>query len=255
MKIEVIVPVINAKMFPKLLETIAQNTVLPNGVLIIDNSSDHVAYDNAREYMNHVPNLGVGVPHCPLGVNQAWRWGFDATMSADVFTMLNDDVLLNQYFFEMLTEAFQRPEVMVACPNTIIPHHILGKVRRRGIPEDLEHVTPSPNRLHTLRHREGWAFSIRRDYLDSLPPIPDALTMFCGDDWLWHWSIQRHTPWHLMKDNLVFHWVGSSVRGLPDRRALMDREKKTLMRILREQYGYTGLYPTKTSPKRSNKNG
>lgn len=247
MKIEVIIPVIRPNLILNLLDTIKNNTILPNGVFLIDNIPDRCLFDLVKDYMDHIPNLGVGRPHRTMSVNQSWCWGFDVLDTADVYTVLNDDILLNKYFFEMLIETLQNSEIQIACPNTIIPHHIAGKVRRRGVPEDIQSTTPSPNRHSHLKCREGWAYSIRRPFLESIPPIPDSLVWFCGDDWLWHWSVQREVYWFLMRDNWIWHQVGGSLSewDTKQRKALLEFEKKILMGILRSDYGYNGPYPSK----------
>jgi hypothetical protein len=65
-----------------------------------------------------------------------------------------------------------------------------------------------------MKKREGWAFSFQFSLLKAIPPIPDDLITFCGDDWFWMHTHMKGFRWYKDTGNVVYHKVGAAVKKL-----------------------------------------
>lgn len=230
-KIHVIIPVVQIELADQLLKILVRNTVRPKKIVIIDNSR--------KEYL---PPKGVSdnidTEVCrfePIKkVNESWKIGFDLTKDADIVSVLNDDIIVSRYFFEKILVTFNGlKDTSAVIPYTRVPGGIHGTRSKTGTPEFPNTSSPLSNKVMHILFRQGWAFSIRRDVLDKIPPIPDELTMFCGDDWLFMWSINLGLKWYMMLDNKCFHYTGTSVSKIPFRKRTILYEKQALLKLLR----------------------
>lgn len=197
MKIGVIIPIVHDKFINGLLKCIAGNSILPDKIIIIDNSQNHV------RLVKHDLSIECYTPPTPFGVNASWNWGIAKLMSyVDLISVLNDDLLLEDLFFGKIIKCAENPlydNAGVFCPETVIHPTLCMK----ALP--LESVV-----ISQMRKREGWAWTIRSNMARIIPPIPDELKTWCGDDWYWHQCQSRGHYWIKMLNNRCFHYVGQS---------------------------------------------
>jgi len=230
-KIHVVIPVVQTEMADVLLNILVKNTVLPKKIIIIDNS-----LKNYLPPKNVTSNIDTEVYQYnpPKLVNEAWRIGFGHSKDADIVSVLNDDILVSKYFFEKILITFDRLEdVAIVSPYTKVPDGIRGVRCRSGSIHFPETSSPISNKVMPIMFRQGWAYSIRRDVLDRIPPIPNRLSMFCGDDWLFLWATNMGLKWYLMLDNKCFHYTGTSISKMAFRKRIMLKEKRLLTSILK----------------------
>lgn len=197
-KYNVIIPVVNRDLAAALLDSIAANTVIPDNILIIDNSFVPEAFPVDARLPVEV--MDPGSPQ-RLRVNASWNLGIRETGDCDYLAILNDDVILGKHFFERNIDVFrQHADCGVACPATVfdmadLHDNIHGKIIR-------------------MKKREGWAFSFQWPVLKAIPPIPDDLITFCGDDWFWVHTHPKGFRWYKDTGNVVYHKVGAAVKKL-----------------------------------------
>lgn len=200
MKIGVVIPVVKTDFIGGLLECIGRNTVLPDSIIIVDNS---IQRDIIQLDKNLVP-FEIYKPSSPLGVNQSWNHGIHELGSrVDMISVLNDDLLLETMFFEKLTKLAQfHNEAAVLCPETV------------PLARDITHVVPiEKTGCISMHKREGWAWSIRSEVARKIPPIPEELKIWFGDDWFWLHTVRRaKMPWLKMVGNKCFHYVSQTTR-------------------------------------------
>ena len=229
-KIHVIIPVVQTKMADELLKILVRNTVRPKKIIIIDNSTK-----------NYLPPKGVSdnidtEVHAfdpPKRVNDSWKIGFDNSKDADIVSVLNDDIIDSRYFFEKILIVFNKvSDAGIVSPYTRVPGGIRGIRCRAGSVNFPDTSSPLSNKIMHIMFRQGWAFSIRRDVLDKIPPIPNVLSMFCGDDWLFLWTVNMGLKWYLMLDNRCFHYTGTSVSKMHFRKRTTLKEKQALIKLL-----------------------
>jgi len=205
-KFEVIIPVINVDLLIELLESIEINTLQPQRIIIINNnaafSTDSLF---AEMYKKITYNLcsKISVYYSQFGLcNESLNLGIiKLSDECDYVSFLNDDVVLTDCFFQRNLELFENEKCGVACPRTV---HSIDKLQKGKV------------NVEMMKRREGWAFSIRKDLLDKIPPFPsERIATFYFDDWYWFYSIKEHKMlWYKDTGNVVYHAVGSSVDKL-----------------------------------------
>jgi len=196
-KYNVIIPVVNRDLAAALLDSIAANTVIPDNILIIDNS----LVPQAFPVQARLPVSVIVDPGKRLGVNASWNLGIGETGDCDYLAILNDDVILGEHFFEKNIKIFrQYKDCGAACPDTV---HDMA---------DLHDNTHG--KIIRMKKREGWAFSFRWPLLMMIPSIPDELTTFCGDDWFWVHTHMEGFRWYKDTGNIIYHEVGAAVKQL-----------------------------------------
>jgi GT2 family glycosyltransferase len=214
MKIGVIIPIINDRFINGLLDCIDKNSVLPESIIVIDNSKD----DDKITIRKMRFRVEIYRPPTPLGVNASWNHGINELIKKDVdlVSVLNDDLLLENLFFEkMIRLASLHEEAGVFCPTTVKEPSMI-------------HCGPMGSGICTGMHkREGWAWTIQKSVAKKIPPIPDLLKTFCGDDWYWHHCYKLGRPWMKMSNTLCYHFVGVSKDGIG-----LKNEKAILQNLL-----------------------
>lgn len=197
MQISVVIPVVNKKLANSLLYSIEHNTVLPKKVVVIDNTTGRIPY----RYNDSRLGISYYRPSVPMSVNESWRYGFEVVGKCDAISVLNDDLKLNTNFFARTARVLSSPGVAVSCPFTI------SKL------EDLKDYPIEKYEIQGMRKREGWAFTIKKNVLAKLPPIPDHIVKtFYGDDWLYFWTATlRRWEWNKDTLNWVWHKGGVTV--------------------------------------------
>lgn len=191
--ISVVVPVINERFLGSLLGDIRKNTMRPDEILVIDNGAGV-----AKPICDQFTDLPIRyLPQTQnLGVNASWNLGLSLARN-ELVSILNDDLILNDKFFEMILQTFQSfPNAGLVVPQTIMnPRHV--------------HPAGTNERpiVAMLPQREGWAFTTRKSLAE---PIPESLFTFCGDDWLFKTVVSKgYWPLKII-NNRIFHHIGIS---------------------------------------------
>jgi hypothetical protein len=197
-KLSVIIPVVQVNLFNNLLEQIKRNTRIPDEFIIIDNSLKHLSRPDTKGRELHFI-----VPEKRMTVNESWRHGFSLVdKNTDLISVLNDDIIINNNFFYKIENVFRTNlKASIICPRTVSR-------------SDLKKERPKMNRTKEMVKREGWAYTIRKRFLDSIPMIPEDLKTYYGDDWFWFHSKRLGFVWLKMIDNLIFHYKSTSVNKL-----------------------------------------
>ena len=209
--IQVVVPVMDVDRFRKLAEDICANSHKPSLVIIVNNSKQNIS---DLPFDNYEIPYTVIIPPMPLATNHAWNLGIGLLTECDYASILNDDIEIPNHFFGHIMGNFEyRSNAGAICPYTITD-------RENNLDYNI-------NDIIRMKHKEGWAFTIRKKLLDEIPPIPTELTMFFGDDWYWWHTYKRGFLWY--KDNgvAIFHAVGASLRNIDkeERDALRNAER------------------------------
>lgn len=212
--IDIIIPAVRQTELLLLLYDLIENqSVLPNKVYVIDNREEQITglqyyYDNHEGIVEHIRMKERLLPHA------SWRLGFGLA-EANYISLFNDDIRLEGNFLERLLETFRaNSKIGVVCPT-------LSRGNVRSIPRWIK-----------MPKREGWAWTIRKDLLDAIPPIPEELTMFAGDDWYFYFVNKYGYIWAKMTDCFCYHSPGVSKD--PEYASLVKDEGKLCKRLLWE---------------------
>ena len=207
MLISVIIPVVQREMFFELMQSINRNTLRPNQIITVDNSQHGVAVPPIigckMDTIRNTPILDEeGNFHPGNGTNEAWKQGIATLIpESELVVFLNDDVYLNRLFFEKTYQAMAAyPKCGYLIPSPCADIAIVKGYQTRN----------EPNKIKKTKERHGWAFTLRRSFLDKCPPIPDGMTIWYGDNWFGdlchHMGYQRLARW----DNPVYHYDGTT---------------------------------------------
>lgn len=208
----VVIPTMVIKHLEPLLDSIGEIDLKPVEKIIIFNNSDN-------SYRFEHPKVKLINNGRNIGVNMCWNHGLKIAevLNTDLM-LLNDDVLFRPDFFYKTQEALSlTPTFAVVCPYT------------HKTKEDFElNVVPdAATRFGMMSKRNGWAFTINKRYIPSLPLIPKDMFVFFGDDWIWKYT---RTLWIKDYENTVYHIVGKTLKKNKPLRALYAEDKRVYQR-------------------------
>jgi len=217
--ITVVVPVFNGiKITDDFFETICMNTIIPKEIILIDNGSSDNYYGLTKKYkqlnINYVRN------EINEGVNSAWNYGIKHSKTP-LISILNNDLLLNEYFFQKVLESMNNLKAGIVFPAIIKPN--------QKFKESLD----VPVILKEPRKRNGCAFTIKKEVTDQIEPIPEDLKTYCGDDYLFYQTKLLGYKTFKMSNNFVFHYGGSTLKTVEwiVGKSIRKKEKKIWKKI------------------------
>lgn len=220
MDLGVIIPVVQKEYAKALAKQISKNTRVPDKIIIINNTGDP---GFCLDFGDITSRVEVFVPVKPMRVNPSWRYGISRLKDMEIISILNDDLIINPYFFAKIDEVFSLKidrYVGVVPSDCLEPACMIEK----GV-----HVKDE-NKLEPLGRRQGWAMSLLKSFMDMVGPIPESLGTFCGDDW-YYWTAKYHNKmWMRMVDNLVYHYGSSSVKPMGFEKMFLKSEKNQFIK-------------------------
>lgn len=213
--ITAIIPVFNNIQITKeFFDTISYNTIQPKEIILIDNGS----VDKYYKLVNNYKHLNINyIRHeTNVGVNAAWNEGIKIS-TTPYLSILNNDLLLNKYFFQKLIETFEKySDVGIVIPSIV-------KTNKNIIHNSKDELIG----ITDIKRRNGCAFTIRKEITDKIPPIPKILKTYCGDDYLFKRTLELGYRTVRMNKNFVYHYGGATVNKVwPDKKTTRKEEKK-----------------------------
>lgn len=196
-KLAVVIPVAKKAYGDKLMESIAANTVRPEQIIVID------VFETGELSWNG--SLPIEIHNERLLPNLAYIFGASKVRpEMEFISMLNDDIILNPFFFEKVIKMMATSETVgVVCPNTT--RHMDRFLKEKHSPEI--------GKRELMPRREGWAYTIRKKVYDAIPPLPGELKVFFMDDWIFLHCSQMHKSWIWDRSNLIHHVFGGSMQN------------------------------------------
>lgn len=213
--ITVIVPVLNRlEETEEFLESIFNNIYLPEEIIFIDNGSD---FNSVAALLDKYKGLPIKyIRHeVNIGVNAAWTEGIGLAKTKLV-SILNNDIIVNKYFFSNIIAAMKNPQIGVITPHTVDKK------------EDIEQQLTT-SKVCVTKKCEGWAFTVKKYLLNVIPPIPKELNIFFGDDWFWHQTTINGMLWCKDQENIIYHRPG--VSGNPKFEKVLKTEREIFKQI------------------------
>jgi len=200
----------------ELCTQISRNTLLPEKVVIIDNTASKQFVCPKLDLDLEVVWFGKNI-----GVNRSWNYGLSIAKTTLV-SVLNADIFLPQRFFEKIVQPFSDQSVGIVVP--------LSTTKREAFSFSEE---CSEAIATDFLGRQGWAWTIRRAVLEKVSPIPEELQMFFGDDFIFACVRELGYKVVLVTNTLVLHKVGvsSSVGRNTEVDKIYKKEKQEWNRI------------------------
>jgi len=196
--ISVIIPVLNNGFLVKnLLTDIKNNIEKPKEIFVIDDGS----IEDIKSIIFEFKDLKIKyIRHNKtMGFNYVCNEGKKLS-TGDFISFLNDDIIINKYFFKKIRESFLVDwRIGIVCPSTVKNKKIVLETK------DIPVV------LSDMKKREGWAYTARRSFLKRIQPIPSILRTYCGDDYIFYCAKRLTYYCKKMTNNYIFHYGGLTV--------------------------------------------
>jgi len=193
--ISVVIPVYNNINYTRsLLDNIKENVVLPDEIIIIDDGSQ----ENYITLVDSHP--GTKIRYFKNDINKGYNASVNRGISLalhPIVSVLNNDIIINKFFFKKIIEVMQDKSIGLCVPNTIT-----GK--------DLYDVDEPPI-IESLHQREGWAYTIRKAVAINGGYIPVDLKHFFGDDWFYIKSKKLDYLNVKILNNTIYHYSGMTL--------------------------------------------
>lgn len=213
----VIIPVHNQVSYTtSILNDIAENSVIPEQIIIIDNASTDNTKQVITYFKNFLPIRLISLRK-NIGVNAAWNLGMKLSNSKYV-SVLNNDLVINKQFFEIISKTFEaNPNCGMLVPRTYHPTEYIQKVR--------DETYSNVSRTSNLKWRNGWAFTVKKELIKDIL-IPKELISYCGDDYQYFKIKKLGYDILMMDQNPIFHYRG--VTGQTTKHSdIMHKDSKT----------------------------
>jgi len=216
MKIGIVMPVTQVGLAAKLLVDMDKNTIKPVFAAVFDDSDKGFT---VPEVSYRVECIRYGPRHKRWpGINGFWNMGVRKMDGMDFVTIINDDMTIHPFFFEMAIRSMLiKKDAAVSCPLLVATLEEVG-----GSNRNLQIDTPN--------RREGGAFTFRKPVLDQIPPIPGELVVYFGDDWYWGWTEKLGWKWVKVMNSKIYHHgsLGIKQRNL---RSYLKSERQTFINL------------------------
>ena len=228
MSFHVIIPAVNVEVLYTLLDNIFENTVLPSHITIINNSSKVIKIPNFSKI-----DFTLIEPPSPLKVNESWNLGISRLSQCRFVSVLNDDIEIPKTFFERIEDGFNRySNVGAICPCTVGDKKEISTFLLVDMYAKMKKV-------------EGWAFTIRKCLLDTIPPIPPDLKFFFGDDYFWWYTYRGGSGYLWFRDygTVIYHAVGTALRKIGKaKRTIIKKEEREIWYSLKGRLIEEGIF-------------
>jgi GT2 family glycosyltransferase len=200
--VSVVIPVLNQSNYTEsILNNISENSEIPQQIIIINNGSNDETIDVINRF-KHLP-IRLLTLRKNVGVNVAWNIGIKLCKS-DYISVLNNDLVINKNFFKIIRKTFEaNPNCGMLCPRTYRNPDYIKNVN--------EECFSSVSKVSQVKWRNGWAFTIKQELVDSIK-IPKVLFNYCGDDF--HYFMVKKLGYDIlmMEQNIIFHYEGRTSR-------------------------------------------
>lgn len=203
--LSVVLPVVDKLKYTRdCLNSIKENSIIPNEIILIDNGREESSKCLVEEFREL--NILYVRPESPECVNQSWNLG-KIYSSKDLVLFLNNDTILNKFFIKKILYVMSNfPDIGICIPTRAITS-----------PEVMRNTQDDDPILIPAKFIEGWAFTIRRSILDKTGPLPTDFKTFMGDTFLYEASITLGYKNMQITNSAAFHYGSLTVKTIhPD---------------------------------------
>lgn len=204
----------------EILGYVNENIVHPDEILLIDDCSDCEIDDLLEKYKNL--NIRLIKHKHNMGLNFSWNEGLKLAKTK-IISVLNNDLVLNKYFFKKILESYDKRNWAIICPFSVLE-------KRKVLDND------EPVIIKEMGKREGWCWTARKEFINQIDPIPSFLRIYCGDDYIFYCARRKNLPVLKMTNNFIYHYGGRTVMNTKSCYGLLQKEKELWRKYQHEHF-------------------
>jgi GT2 family glycosyltransferase len=230
MIIDAVVPVRgNVEFTVGFLYSITQCEIKPRKLYVIDNGSQDPTQRVCKDFLKELPCMEYIRFEENIGVNPAWNLAFERS-DADHIWILNNDMILNNKFFERSIQFFEKyPNCQMAQAFDIAdPKRVNEPV------EDTLGIDPGLNMV-------GYAFTVSKHLLEVSGLIPESMFIYCGDQWLFDIAKEEGMQILLMQHNYLYHYISRTCNAFKTLGTYFPTDLAEWQRLTKERCSRKGV--------------
>jgi glycosyltransferase involved in cell wall biosynthesis len=209
--ITVVIPTYNQINYTnELFESINKNIIKPKRIILIDDCGTDKVYKIVKKYKNL--NITFIRHETNKGLNYSWNEGINLS-TTPITSILNNDIVLNKYFFKKIIDSYYIKDWTLICPFTV-------KTKK-----EIELSKDEILIFKEIGKREGWCWTGKTSYLNKILPIPSNLKMYFGDDYIFFRIKNDKLPALKIMNNFVYHYGGATVGITQSCSGLREKER------------------------------
>lgn len=195
--------------------------------IFVDNGS----HDGTFEFLSGVPNSKIIRNSENVGVNRAWNQLNAAVLEMDpqpeVVVLANNDILAGPGWLDRPLEELRKGEKFYYLPNGILHNESTFD----------QDVLASRNdwRGKTGPGRAGWCIFYTPREIRLFHPIPEALRLWFGDDWI-HYKLERAGyQCRTLGDSFCLHYISKTISDYPGMTTVIENDKAVWRELMRQE--------------------
>lgn len=209
--ITVIIPTYNQINYTnELFESVNENIVKPERIILIDDCGSDKVYKIVKKYKNL--NITFIRHEINKGLNYSWNEGINLS-TTPITSVLNNDIILNKFFFKKIIESYHSLSWTLICPFTV-------KNKK-----EIKLNKDEPVITQKMGKREGWCWTGKTEYLKKILPIPSNLRMYFGDDYIFFRTRNDNLNTLKIMNNYIYHYGGRTVSVTKSCTGLRQKER------------------------------
>jgi len=230
--ISVVIPALHAlEMTDQLLNDIAQNSIHPAEIILIDNNTNQENIFHLVQKYNSL-NFVYLKNSENIGVNASWNLGRKLSKYKYI-TIMNNDIRIHKDFLKETLETMEADVSIGLCSSKIS-----DKI------EDVLNQEYHPENSIDVESMSGNCFTISKLASDEIGPIPKELFTFYGDDFILSRIKQLGYRSVLMESNYVFHYGHVSIYKWKKTEKILENyySENIIFDEIKKQYNFDSFH-------------
>lgn len=197
----------------------------PLGFFVLDNGSSDGTWEWMNRELHGNPQMfyrNEGNESLSSAWNKVLRGGLD--LGADLLVLMNNDVIVGPGWLDAVVKEYVKGEKTYWLANgSLSPDNYDAQVRAQ------------PKEGKTIPGRAGWCLFFSAQAVREFLPIPGALRLWYGDDYI-HWKLAKAGySCCVAMDSYVYHYGSKTMQTRKDLQPIIDADRETYFRITGER--------------------
>lgn len=227
MTIGFVIPSMRPILVDRVLHDLNHQTVRPDFVVLVDNSTRYV-----RKYNDYRYDLRIVRPKKNLGTNPVWNMAL--RLDADYCGILGDDYRLCNTMVEKLLYGLSLTHGVENIKAGATVPYLIQQSKRK--PPNNTYIDMSQVRGAPLKTGKGQSAAVlmRKEIAHKIPTIPEQFNIFFGDNWISYHIFKMNMGWIRMSHCHIYHIPGpNNVSAMLNYRVVLRNERRFWVEFLK----------------------